>query len=961
MLKRENENDLIMEYIDQPDSTDRQNITDDLDSNNLIIPGIDLGTTNSCISIWRNGNCEIIPDEWGNKTIPSFVAYTNVSKYVGLDAKNQKDINVENVFYEVKRLIGRTYDEKYVQDIKDMLSYRIVKNDRGCCSLQSSVRNNKTFTPEEISASVLMKLKDMACKYLKRDVQDVVITIPAHFNDSQRQATYDASKIAGLNCVRMINEPTASALAYGMMDRSISKKNNPTRDGIGSTDQKDGMMVLVYDFGGGTLDISVIDIYDGCFDVKGSSGISYFGGVDFDNRLINYCMAKFSRQYGYSKVTEQLEINSISRIALQKLRTQCESAKKILSTNNSAYIAVEDFHENKDLFVKITRDDFENICRDLFLLCLHPVEEILDECMMTENDIDEVILVGGMTRMPHIREMLNNKFKTPDGKSKVNCSINPDEAISIGASIQGYIIANRDNAFSDSVTLMDITPLSLGVEVIGGVMDTLIRRNTMIPCEKTKMYSTDSDYVESVLVKIFEGERALTMFNYKIGEFELDKIPKCQRGVPEIEITFAIDINGIVTVTALEKDVNEKKSIVVNTNRNGLKQQQLKALIDEAVEQETMDEINRVKKFSYYEIEDLCSNIRCNINNKEFTLTQRDITTITEDIDKILVWLKEKKFNEREMVEYDDTLHKMKKKYGVLILQGRIDNDRVKGNAEHMEATTLYGKDDDEEEEEMRQAFEKVRKDEIGGSGMTDSEITEIKEMRNALMELCRSVNNILCSGKLNLTEQHKQEIMYYIDDVMLWYYSHEKPTKLDYKEKIDHVNSICDEIVESYQKEGKELFKKVALDSDKDYNSQKLEKLCLTLLTMIQNKQIKRAPEITSKIQNILKCIYEHVEPNNSDEEFQNKCGDLIVTVNQMCDEMYNNQHNFNFNSGSTIVQPKTNIVTDQFTISKKTGDQNDGQECGKGMSIMELMRMRQNEEIDQMIENQISDDQNV
>ena len=992
----DNDTDDVMDYL-KDDIIDQKDILDvDFENNKKIIPGIDLGTTNSCISIWRNNNCEIIPDEFGNKTIPSFVSYTNISKYIGNDAKNQQDINVENVFFNVKRLIGRTYADKAVQDCKDLLSYKIIENERGCVSIQSTVRNGKVFTPEEVSASVLMKLKDMAQKYLRCEIKDVVITVPAHFNDSQRQATYDAAKIAGLNCVRMFHEPTAAALAYGMLDRSINRALNNTIKNTSESetselktknkivdcveDDMKGMMIIVYDFGGGTLDVSLIDVFDGAFDVQGSSGISHFGGVDFDNRLITYCITKFSRQF--YKQDEKFDIKRLSRISLQKLRTQCESAKKILSTNAHAVIAIENFHDDKDIFVKISRTDFENLCRDLFLLCIHPIDELLAECGKTEKDIDEVILVGGMSRMPYVRELLNNKFRNETGKTRVNCSINPDEAVSIGAAIQGYYLMNKDDAFSSSVTLMDVIPLSLGVEVIGGVMDTLIKRNTMIPCEKTKLYSTDTDYIESVLVKIFEGERTMTQHNYKVGEFELNNLPNCQRGVLEIEICFAIDINGIVTVSAVEKGVNIPKSIIINTNKNGLKPHQLQALVEEAIEQETMDEIDRVKKYSYYEMEDLCSNVINNINNKEFKLTKCDIRMINDDITQIITWLNEKPCRERDLSEFEDALHKMKKKYGVLILHGKIEDSKVKAVADHMEATTLYCKDDDDEEEEMRQAFEKVKKDEIYGDGMTDSELIEIKDMRNALMMTCKEINNVICSGRMNITRDHKQEILHYIDDVMMWYYSHEKPKKIDYKEKIDYVNSICDEIVEQYETSGKDLFEKGVVGANTDSNSQKLEKLCLILITMIKNKQLMGSTAsfalFTHKLQNILKFVYSKESGKDgstyntktsdteqttilstmSDEDFQITCLKHMTEVNNMCDNIYNDAQGININNCPVVcaTKPKTQVVQENVNLTHCINN-NQNKEDQQGMSLVELLRIKQNEEIDDMIDKQLTD----
>ncbi|VBB18370.1 heat shock 70 kDa protein-like [Yasminevirus sp. GU-2018] len=1062
-VEDDSDTDSVMDYIDTGDKSllnkTEEEIEAEKNKNYPIVLGIDLGTTNSCISIWRNNTCEIIPDEYGNRTIPSYVSLTNISKYVGHEAKRQKDINAENVFYEVKRLIGRTYNEKAVQDCLKFLSYNVVPNDRGCVSLKSTVRNGKEFTPEEISAAVLMKLKDMAQKYLKREVKDVVITVPAHFNDSQRQATKDAATIAGLNCLRMFHEPTAAALAYGMMDRSINKalntkstsnktkvskksdnhsddetdnesedetdngtdgeseddnvkkdsdnesnnesdsdtekmsyddKNKQTNnvqvpENVADSDEKEedpkGMTILVYDFGGGTLDVSLIDVFDGVFDVLGSSGISQLGGVDFDNRLINFCIAAFSR-HNY-RAGEKIDTDKLSRLSLQRLRTQCESAKKILSTNVSAIVAIEDFHDGKDMFVKINRTDFENLCRDLFLLCLYPVDELLNECGKTENDVDEVILVGGMTRMPHIREMLNNRFRRSDGTSKVNCSINPDEAVSVGAALQGYILANRDDPFSDSVTLMDVTPLSLGVEVIGGVMDILIKRNTMIPCEKTKLYSTDTDYVDSVLIKIFEGERTMTSQNFKIGEFELDKIPVEQRGMPEIEISFAIDINGIVTVTAIEKDVNEKKSIIVNTNKNGLKPHQLQALIDEALEQETMDEIDRVKKFSYYEMEDLCANVLTNIKNKEFKLTERDIKEINEDITLILAWLKEKSYRDRDIEEFEEATQKMKKKYGVLILHGKLEDNKVKGNADQMEATTLYGKDDDEEEEEMKQAFEKVKKDEMGVEGMSDAEVIEIKDMRDALMDLCKTVCGIVSSGKMNIDADHKREVLNHIDDAMMWYYSHEKPTKMDYKEKIDSINAMCDELVNRYESSGKDLFSKGELEKDTDTKAQKLEKLCLTLITMIENNQLSGSKAslalLKTKLKKILKFVYTQDEndsyqpvitgtdadnkppvDNSAEEAFQAKCEEYIKEVNSICDNIYNNLQGISMRGGPVVtlsrqpVDNKDKIVTSDIKVDQDKPLDESGHR--KGMSVLELMRIKQNEEMEEAIDRQIN-----
>lgn len=845
------------------------------------ILGIDLGTTNSSIAIWRNNTCEIIPDEYGNKTIPSYVSYTNITKYVGTMAQEQRHINVDNVFFDVKRLIGRTYNDPAVQSSLKFLTYTVIENERGMVSLQSTIKNNKIFSPEEISASVLMKLKDNAQKYLKCDIKDVIITIPANFTDSQRQATKDAATIAGLNCIRTIHEPTAAALAYGMMERSKNTEH---------------MKVLVYDFGGGTLDVNLIDICDGIFEVQCTAGITHLGGVDFDNRLINFCMASFSHKHN-------VKIEHITRVSMQKLRTACEMAKKILSTNMNAVMMVDDFYDGKNLFVKISRKDFENLCRDLFLLAMYPINDILNECEITEDDINEVILVGGMTHMPYIREMLNIKFK-----KKVNCSINPDEAIAVGASIQGYILANKDDPFSNSITLMDITPLTLGIEVMGGIMDVLIKRNTMIPCEKTKLYSTDTDYIDSVTIKIFEGERALTAKNIKIGEFELDKIPTLQKGEPEIEITFNIDINGILSVTALEKNVNEPKNIIVNTNKNGLKPSQLQALIDEAQEEETVDALNKIKKTFHYELKGLCTNIMSNINNKENKLTEKDIKIITDDINAVNEWL----LKNNDVTEYENTITKLKNKYGILILQSRPDNN-VLGVVDEINATNIYDNDDDENV--FKQQFEKINNI---THGMTEVEIAEITKLKTTLIDLCKNINNMVDS--VNISSDHKREILHYVDDIMVWFYSHTTPNKIDYIDKIDNINMICDKIFAQYNNV------LTTNSANTEPYSQQLETLCLTLITMINNNQLK-GPRIVlfkNKLNNILQYIYQTPESS----EYQEQCAKYIVAVNNTCDKIY-----------------ESNSTYSDEPIISVTNEQHNG------MSIIDLMRIKQNEEMNNII----------
>ena len=976
---------------------------EDEDRKAPIVLGIDLGTTNSCISIWRNNNCEIIPDEYGNKTVPSYVAYTNINRYVGIDAKKQKDINPENVFYEVKRLIGRNYYDKDVSNAQEMLSYKIVKGEGSSIGLQSSVMNDRIFTPEEISAVILTKLKKMAETYLKREIEDVVITVPAKFNDTQRQATKNAATIAGLNCLRVFHEPTAAALAYGMMERSqhmtnqSQQKNNQKSKSNSDSDSdsasgEEGMTIMIYDFGGGTLDVSLVDVVDGSFDVMGFAGNSYFGGKDFDDRLMTFCITKFTRQYFRNG---GFDTKAVPRISLQRLRTQCEQAKKILSTNTAAFIAVEQFYGEKDLFVKIKRSQFEDLCRDLFILCMHPIDELLTECGFQDVDIDEVILVGGMTRIPHIRKMLNDRFRDPKGHTRVNCSINPDEAISVGAAIQGHMIATQSDAFEKNLRLMDVTPLTIGVEVMGGLMDIVVERNTPIPCEVSRLYTTDTDDIESVIIKVYEGERSLTEFNTKIGEFELCNIPKYPRGIPEIEITIKIDSNGIVTVTAVEEETKERNEITVNSNKGGLSSEQISRLVEESREQEMMDEVHRIKKGCHYELHDLCSNVISNINNKEFKLTERDITTINDDVENIRAWLAEKRYDDRSIDEYEDALDKMKRKYGVLIIHGKVEkNDGIKASDSHLNATTIYGADEDEMEEDLVQAFEKVKKEETGiDDGMTDTEASELKELRANLYELCENIMGILHSGQLKIEKKNKIGLEEIINDILIWYSSCSKPTKVDYIDKIDEINRLCDDLVSEYDKDGKDLFVTNEVFSENEKPSEKLEKLCMTVISMADRNLIlgdkARINLLCVKANRLVDMItrysvkkemeskgksFEDIgEGENDDskdkrkeylslsiEEFEEKCANLIDEFNEACNAVYNTASAFNIKKHQVV--PSVTQIVDYKDIKKdsvvKNQMSNNSNEENRGTSILDIMRWKQNQMMDQLIEDHIADD---
>lgn len=902
----------------------KHNISNKIDDNNdeEIVLGIDLGTSNSVVSIWINNNLVVIPDEYGNKTIPSCVAYTNVSRYIGFDAKNQKEINTNNVYYEVKRLIGKKMDDPDVLKERKLLSYGIsCRDDNKNICLLSDLRGEKTFTPEEISANILTKLKQMAQNYLKKKVTKAVVTVPARFNDCQRQATKDAARIAGLDCLRIINEPTAASLAYGLMNRTMN-------DGV---KEKKKLHVIVYDFGGGTLDVSLVEIEDMSFMVLADSGITNFGGSDFDKRLMQYAIAKFQHQ---NKIEN---MDQISKLSLQKLRSVCETAKKILSTNTSTYIAVKDFYDGKDLYMKITREEFEKLCGDLFLLCLNPIDEVLHTTEKTIEDIDEIIMVGGMTRMPSVYQRVKMRFR-----KEPNCSINPDEAVSAGAAIMGYIIMNKKDPFSDSVTLVDIIPLSMGVETVGGVFDTIIERNTIIPCSETRKYTTDDDYVDSITVKIYEGERTMTKDNIFVGEFELKGIQPVPRGVPEIDVTFTIDINGIVTVTAEDTDTHEKSGITVTSNKGRLSREEIERLIEESRDLEIRDELEKRKKLLHYEIDDLCSNILINIGNNEFKLSDHDKGIIKNDIEQTILWLKEKKYYEREEEELETIGDKIKKRYGVLILRGSTDDTKVSEFTSQV-GTTVYGNDEDEETEKAT-TFEAIENEKLGLIGMTDPEKADIKEVRNTLTELCYSVFDIIGDESLKIDKHHKDELRDFIDDTLLWVHIHDKPTRIDYKMKIDEVNDACNKIMEHYNND---IFNTNELISAIKSKRDELENLCLTIQVMIEKKAFPLLQVyidiLKEKVDNNLHFIYDGIKQDN--DEFEKDCEKRLNELNEMCTNYNNKMHGLNITE-STIT--KTSIILDETDMKEDdTG----------GTSIATLRKRKQEDIIKQMI---IEDDSN-
>lgn len=796
--------------------------------NNKYVIGIDLGTRFSCVSVWRNKRFEIISDQFGNRTIPSMVAFYKSAKLVGYNALSMKEVDPGNTIYDIKRIIGRRMTDNCIDKIKNLITYDIIDDQTVHQNILIKLNKNDTsithksiYRPEEICAQILIEIKKMATNYLHRNIKKAVITVPAYFNDAQRQATLDSAKIAGLEILKIINEPTAAALAYGLGNKQWGKNS--------------GGNIIIYDLGAGTLDVSLMNITNGVFRTLAMDGNIHLGGEDIDYLIMNHVLIEFKRE-------NKIKDLNISKLAQLKLKNSVENAKKILSIVEKAVICVDNFFDGKKLYYVITRKIFETICNEFFILCMQPLDNILKSAELTKNDIDDVILVGGSTRIPKVQKLILSFFKNTNIKH-LTASLNPDEVVSAGASIYGYILTHNEDPFSKNLVLLDITPLSLGVETLQKQMTIIIPRNTVIPTKKTKIFSTDTDDNDNVSIKIFEGERKLTKNNFHVGTFDLTGFEKGPRGYPTIKITFHIDINGILQVTAHEKKSDVLNSVKITSTwgaKGRLSKTEIDSIINEAEQNEQIDTLFSLKIGLVHKINSICNAIIINLNDDAYALTNADKKLIRIDVKNNLKWLKNKELTDLCAEELKKRENRLSKTYAPLIIQLNKKDSHFRDNNIVSNTAEIHGDDNDNENLEK---YEKVVI--INDPAEYDKE--EIKALKKTISDLCQNISGVVNNPVSKFTEDDIMIVTDYLGSVHIWLYTTSANTSIEFIAKIDEINKFTEEIIKKYEE--KKIFEK----NDNFTIREELQLTCLTLNMSLKSNYFSLKESDVNKLTKII------------------------------------------------------------------------------------------------------------
>jgi len=856
--------------------------------------GIDFGTTNSCLSVWHNNKNIIIPDIDGSNTIASVIEINDKKKIIGKEAYMRKNIfektninNSENksifLVYEIKKLLGKKYSELN-KEMLEMLAYNIVSDDNDYIKIYNEA-DNSFFYPEEIATQLFMSFKHKSEIYLSKkfdcdtNIKDAVISVPAYFNKNQREIIKKCAEMANLNILRLINEPTAAALCYGL-GKNMSKSSN----------------VLVYDFGGGTLDISLLNISEGVFEVLGSCGNSNLGGSDFDRVIMEYCIKKFieTKLFIVKKEEDNKEekntldnfMNNIKEENLQKLKFLSEQAKITLTENLLAKIKINNFYNynniNYDLVIEITREKFNEICQDLINFSIKPLNDILDICNIEKSEIDEIIMVGGMTRIPIIRYNVERFFN-----KDVNCSIDPDSVVSIGAAIHGHMINNKDN-IEDKLLLIDRTSLSIGVETSGGIMDILIPRGTIMPVKKYKKYTTDTDYVDSIIVKIYEGERKLTKNNFLIGNFVLSGIEKEKRGIPEIQITFEIDSDGIIKIKA--EDLNNslnKKVIQISSNKNNLSEEELNKIIDAAREMDEIDRIDKYKKESYLQLKENCKRILENLVSEELKITETIKNEVKENVEEIDKWLDSNNYEDIEIAKYKELLTDFKSNYSMFII---INNNLTTKNLDSADSSK-----------------------EIKGIEIYDEELDNKK-----YVEHIKYIRNIIDE----LNDINKELKIFYHQEKINKDVNNNEEKYNNIREQYDKVNELANDLLvkffiekalsEEYVIENMEIIKNLYYTFREDYNefseSFNIFKQINKKIKEKEDKYIGLLDELNENINNNINNKINNEEINKK-IQLTNGILDLLIDYDSIIYKMNNGYEVVDIEKLNTMIEKLNNL----------------------------------------------------